>query len=302
MNLQAPEFRRCPVTGRTVVLAPGRADRPNSVPRPPEVPDAGPCPFCPGNEDETPPELFAIRDANGWQLRVVPNKFPAVDAAAPAFGFHEVLVECPEHFSRPTELGESQFANIFRAYRERLLFHAHHSRIESVTIFKNVGTAAGASLSHSHSQLIALPFVPAALLEELGSNRCEFCRMTDEPSRVVAESEKFVVLCPFAPRFAYEMWAMPKDHEPRFESIAEFAELAGLVKRALVALDRALNFPAFNWYLHTAPRGHHPDYHWHVEIVPRLSRVAGFEWGSGIFINDVVPERAAAELRHKLPA
>ena len=296
------EYRRCPATGRTVVVAPGRADRPNASPRPARESAGGPCPFCPGNEAETPPELFAIRDANGWQSRVVPNKFPAVEAGSAAFGYHEVLVECPEHFSRPTELDDWQFANIFRAYRERLLYHAGNPRIEAVTIFKNVGADAGASLAHSHSQLIALPFVPAALLEELGSPRCEFCRMKDEPSRVVAESERFVVACPFAPRFAYEMWAMPKDHEPRFEAISEFAELAGLMKRALVALDRALNFPAYNWFLHTAPRGAYPHFHWHFEIVPRLSRVAGFEWGSGVFVNDVFPERAAAELRHKLPA
>lgn len=302
MSSYPPEFRRCPVTGRTVVFAPVRARRPNAPLRPSGEPDGGPCPFCPGNEAETPPELFAIRDANGWQLRVVTNKFPAVEPESPAFGFHEVLVECPEHRTRPTELNDSQFANIFRAYRQRLWHHAHDSRIESVSIFKNVGADAGASLAHTHSQLIALPFVPAAILEELGSPRCEFCRMQGEPSRIVAESENFVIACPFAPRFAYEMWAMPKDHEPRFEAIAEYAELAVLLKRVLISLDRELNYPAFNWFLHTAPRGHHPDYHWHVEILPRLSRVAGFEWGSGVFINDVFPERAAADLRHKLPA
>lgn len=262
----------------------------------------GPCPFCTGHEEETPPELFAIRDASGWQLRVVPNKFPAVRPDSPAFGFHEVLVECPGHFSSPTELSAEQFANIFQAYRERLLHHANDARIEAVTIFKNVGAEAGASLAHLHSQLIALPFVPATLRDELDSSHCEFCRMKNEPSRIVAESEKFVVLCPFAPRFAYEMWAMPKGHESRFERETEFAELAGLLKRVLIALDRTLNFPAYNWFLHTAPRGEHPHFHWHFEIVPRLSRVAGFEWGSGVFINDTFPERAAAELRHKLPA
>lgn len=290
------------MTGRTVIFAPARADRPNASPRPAGEPHGGECPFCPGQEDETPPELFAIRGAGGWHLRVVPNKFPAVNAGSPAFGFHEVLVECPEHVSRPTELGDDQFANIFRAYRERLHHHAKDPRIESVQLFKNVGADAGASLAHSHSQLIALPFVPAALLEELGSPSCQFCRMMDDSSRVVAESKNFVIVCPFAPRFAYEIWAMPKVHEPRFETIAEFAELAALVKRALVALDRALHYPAFNWFLHTAPRGEYPQFHWHFEIVPRLSRVAGFEWGSGVFINDTFPERAAAELRHKLPA
>ncbi len=262
----------------------------------------GPCPFCPGHEAETPPEAFAVRDTHGWQLRVVPNKFPAVRPDTPeAFGFHEVVVECPDHLANPTELSDTQFANVFTAYRERLLHYSADPRIESVSIFKNVGAEAGASLDHLHSQLVALPFVPDALREELRSPRCHFCEMI-EPARLVVESENFRIVCPFAPRFAYETWVLPKDHEPRFETISDVAELATLMKRVLVALDRVLHFPAYNWFLHTAPRGQWPRFHWHVELIPRLSRVAGFEWGSGVFINDVFPERAARDLRDKLPA
>ncbi|QEL15519.1 galactose-1-phosphate uridylyltransferase [Limnoglobus roseus] len=298
--MTSSEYRRCPVTGRTVVLAPRRAERPmelrHAEPHHRNRVSGGHCPFCPGSEAETPPELFAIRDEAGWQLRVVPNKFPAVDPKSGAFGFHEVLIECSEHFASPTDLSNAQFANIFTAYRERLLHHAADPRIASVSVFKNVGAEAGASLAHLHSQLVALPFVPEPLQQELAATDCRHCGGHD-PTRVVAESPHFIAVCPYAPRFAYEMWVLPKDHRPRFETICEVEELAALMKQILTALDRVLNFPAYNWVLHTAPRGDFPYFHWRFEVFPRLSRVAGFEWGSGVFINDVFPERAARELR-----
>lgn len=260
-----------------------------------------PCPFCPGQESSTPPELFVLDDSNLWQLRVVPNMYPAVRPDSPAFGFHEVIIDCRDHLASPSELTDDQLANLFLAYRQRLIVHGKDDRIACVSIFKNVGAEAGASLAHAHSQLIALPFVPAALREELRPGPCAFCSMLRDEVRIVAESEQFVLACPYAPRFPYEMWLLPRNHESRFERENAFQELAGVMKRGLVALDRVLNSPAYNWWLHTAPREESPDFHWHFEIIPRLNRVAGFEWATGVFINDVLPERAAEILRDKLP-
>jgi UDPglucose--hexose-1-phosphate uridylyltransferase len=288
-----PEFRTCAITGRATILAPARADRPHD-----DRGDAGPCPFCPGQEHETPPEVYAIRSADGWRLRVVPNRYPAVRVDAPAYGFHELFVECPEHVVRPTELSDTQLTNVFRAYRDRLVDHFANPRIEAVSIFKNVGLAAGASREHAHSQLIALPFVPPGLVPVDGP--CAVCPMLGEADRMVADSEHFAAVCPTAPRFAYEVWIVPKAHEPRFESLDRDAEFARLVWRVLVALDALLDRPAFNWMLLTAPR-RFSDTHWRLEIIPRRSAVAGFEWSTGVFINDVPPDRAAARLRDKLP-
>lgn len=289
-----PEFRVCPATGRTVIVAPGRAARPHD-----DRGDAGPCPFCPGQEHETPPESYAIRDANGWHLRVVPNRYPAVRPDAPAFGYHELVVECPEHVERPTDLREDQLANVFRAYRDRLAHHFAHPRIEAVSIFKNVGVAAGASREHAHSQLVALPFVPPGFVARPGP--CAVCPMPADSDRLVARSANLAAVCPAAPRFAHEVWIVPTAHEPRFEATDRDVELAGLVRRVLLAMDALLDRPAFNWMLITAPRAA-ADFHWRLEIVPRRSAVAGFEWATGVFINDVPPDRAAARLRDKLPA
>jgi UDPglucose--hexose-1-phosphate uridylyltransferase len=290
-----PEFRVCPATGRTVILAPGRAARPHDARG-----DVGPCPFCPGQEHETPPETYAIRDANGWRVRVVPNRYPAVRPDAPAFGYHELLVECREHVERPIELAVDQLADVFRAYRDRLAHHFAMPRVEAVSIFKNVGVAAGASREHAHSQLVALPFVPSGLVSVPGP--CAVCRMPGETDRLVARSEHFATVCPTAPRFANEVWIVPTAHEPRFEATDRDAELARFVRRVLRAMDALLDRPAFNWMLVTAPREAAAEFHWRLEIVPRRSAVAGFEWATGVFINDVAPERAAARLRDKLPS
>lgn len=286
------------------MIAPVRADRPIAPPTAREGTGQTHCPFCPGNESETPPELFAIRDGSGWTVRVVPNRYPAVQSAAPAFGFHEVLIESARHLISPVELGDGDRANLFRVYRERLKHHATDPRIQSVSIFKNVGAQAGASLDHLHSQLVALPFVPDHLSARVRrGDPCPICTMLTESERIVGETEHFVAACPFAPRFPYEAWIVPKRHVPRYESTPddEITELADMTHRLLCAYDYSLNRPAFNWILHSAPRGHEQGFHWTLELFPRLSRVAGFEWATGVFINDVVPEGAAAILRDKLP-
>lgn len=337
-----PEYRRDPVTGRWVIIAPERALRPlglsHSKPSLRRDAERDTCPFCPGAEADTPEELYAVRPPGGpaarpgWTLRVVMNKFPAVRPvpggalihtgaflfeSRPGFGLHEVVIECPGHRSNPAELSDAEFAAVLVAYRERLRALGDDPRVAYVTIFKNVGAEAGASLAHTHSQIVATPVVPDVVRHELDGaehhhdlfRRCVFCHVLEQEAaageRVVAETPGFVALAPFAPRFAYETWVLPKAHDSRYETLTDAgaAELAGLMRTLLGKLDAALGFPAYNYYLHTGPvrTDSLPHYHWHIEVVPRTARVAGFEWASGCFINAVAPEQAAAELRAVAP-
>ena len=338
----APEFRRDPVTGRLVIVAPERADRPivldHAAPHHRAANDRSVCPFCPGREDLTPAEVFADRDpgspANGpgWRLRVVPNKFPAVKGSAgmnptarpgglfeasPAIGVHELLVECARHESDPTRLTDAEFAAVLLAYRDRITALAADPRLTYAAVFKNVGAEAGASLAHLHSQILATAVVPDGARLELDgaaghhhlTGRCVFCDVVDHERvarvRVVMECEHLVALAPFAGRFDYEVWVLPKEHASGYETLTDVlaAELAAFLKQVLGRIDAVLREPAYNYYLHTAPlrAGPLPYYHWHLEVIPRTARAAGFEWGSGCAIVAVPPERAAAELRDATP-
>lgn len=323
-----PELRRDPICGRAVLVAPARAQRPvvlsGHAPRHRTNGERHPCPFCPGQEHQTPDELFALRDPGtapngpGWLLRVVPNMYPAVRATSDgAHGSAEVLIDCPEHHDSPTELPAERLADVFRAYRERMLALALDARLEHVAVFKNVGAEAGASLGHTHSQLIATTVIPELMRAELAgaeahfaaTGRCAFCdliaRELESGERVIARTERFVAVAAYAPRFAYELWVLPVAHAPRYEALtdSESHELAGLVKRVLVALDAAQECPAYNWFVHTTPlrAGAPGHYHWHLEVLPRTSRPAGLEWGFGCHITTARPETAAAELRAALP-
>jgi UDPglucose--hexose-1-phosphate uridylyltransferase len=332
-----PEYRRDPVTHHWVIVAPERAARPLALShaKPHDRHDAerDACPFCEGREEDTPGELFALRDAGsapngpGWRLRVVPNKFPAVRPlpgvevadgdglfeSLPGAGEHELLIECARHEANPARLTDAEFRDVLLAYRARLAALSADPRYAYVLVFKNVGAEAGASLAHLHSQIIALPIVPDAVRAELDgardyyqrTGRCVFCDVLRQEVRlgvrVVAETEHFAAFAPFAGRFAYETWLLPKAHDSRYESLtdAHAEELARLLRHLLARLDAVLEEPAYNYYLHTGPAraGGLSYYHWHLEVVPRTARPAGFEWGSGCFINTVPPERAAAELR-----
>jgi UDPglucose--hexose-1-phosphate uridylyltransferase len=305
--MRNPEIRECPFTGRQVIFAPQRAERPltmqHTEPHHRSTVNQAYCPFCPGHEHDTPTAVLTIPGEHRWQQRIVPNKYPAVRPDSQAFGYHEVLIPCREHFTSPTELSTEQFSQLLLMSASRLRqFHADE-RIQSISVFQNVGAEAGASLAHLHSQLIALPFVPEELAVELdrSSRRtdCRFCTCVHQHERIVAESSRFLVVCPVASRFAYEMCVLPKWHQSRFEAITpeEAAELAELFQRVLRSLDEVLNVPAYNWLLHTSPRAETPHYHWHFEVIPRTIRVAGFEWGTGVFINSVFPEISAQQLR-----
>ena len=362
-----PEFRQDPITGRWVIIAADRAARPNSfregcdedavgwvercephaettqrgarTARPTLQSGAAEwihadCPFCAGHEAETPPEVLARRpsgqaaNAPGWQVRAVPNKFPALtlDDNSPAAseatfhskvgcGAHEVIVESPRHVLSLTQLTEEEVAAALLVYAERLRALGRDPRLKYGLLFKNVGAAAGASLEHTHAQLLATPFVPAALQQELDGaaefhrrhGRCPFCAMLDAElranQRVVMADPQFVAFCPHASRFGFETWILPRQHAGRFEDIEPpvALALAGVLHRVLAAVERVVAPPAYNLVVHTLPFGtpEVPHYHWHVEVLPSLTKVAGFEWGAGVHINAVPPEEAAGRMTNE---
>lgn len=323
-----PEIRKDPLTGRPVIVAAERAKRP----QPSGASHGSPCPFCAGNEAMTPPEVFAYRDpgslpdAPGWSVRVVPNKYPAlvdervgsssrrgVYESMPGLGVHEVIIESPQHVVNAAELSEKQLAAVLRGYRERMLALRKDGRWRSVLIYKNQGAPAGATLEHVHSQIVALPEVPELIRAEVdgaknyyeAEGRCLYCELVRRESagasRLVAENEQWIVFCPFAARFPFESWIMPKAHAPFFEqtSDGDLAGLARCLRDTLARLERVLDNRSFNYIIHSHPAGDSAavSYHWHIEILPKLIHAAGFEWGSGMFINPLAPEEAAGLLR-----
>ena len=328
-----PEFRRDPVVGRWVIISTDRIHRPTDFQaNQATLPVLSLCPFCPGNEAQTPPEILAYRDAGthpngpGWNLRVIPNKFPALQIEGDlgregiglydrmkGIGAHEVIVETPDHKATLATLPEKCLEDLFWVFRDRILDLRKDLRLRYVLIFKNHGPAAGATLEHPHSQLIALPIVPTNVTAEIegcrehyhNKERCIYCDIIRQErgdrARVVTENGEFLAVVPFAPRFPFEVWILPKRHSASFDETQKF-EVEGLARifsDTFRRLDRVLRMPAFNYILHTSPlrESTHDFYHWHIEIIPKLTQVAGFEWGTGFYINPVLPEEAAMFLR-----
>jgi len=327
-----PELRKDPVIGRWVIISTERGKRPTDFPPRTDRIDTRMCPFCPGNESATPPEILALRDngtapnAPGWRVRAISNKYPALKIEGElnregvglfdkmnGVGAHEVIIETPDHDKELEQLSVEQVTDVIWVYRERALDLQKDMRFRYLMLFKNKGVSAGASLSHSHAQLIATPVVPKRVSEELeGSRRyyeykerCIFCDIIKQEismnERVVAQNESFLALAPFAPRFPFETWVLPKFHSSQFPKLADqdIRLFAAILKDTLQRLEGVLNNPPYNFMIHTAPHtnGHDLEYHWHVEIIPKLTRVAGFEWGTGFYINPTPPEDAAQYLR-----
>jgi len=326
-----PELRKDPVVGRWVIISTERARRPTDFQREPVRARGDRCVFCEGNEDKTPPEILAGRgdgaaNGPGWTYRVVPNKFPALRIEGDleptgeglfdrmnGVGAHEVVIETPNHHGSLATMAVDEVADVLIAFRDRIIDLKKDPRFEYILVFKNHGEAAGASLEHPHSQLIATPIIPIMVTEELeGSGRywkmkerCVWCDIVRqerrERRRVIVEQDGFIAVAPFAPRFPFESWILPVQHHSSFEELEvdEIRHLATLLGEFLRRLASTLNEPPFNFMLHTAPlRETGLEYfHWHLEVIPKLANVAGFEWGTGFFINPMPPETAAAALR-----
>ncbi|MFP4175696.1 MAG: galactose-1-phosphate uridylyltransferase [Planctomycetota bacterium] len=328
-----PQLRRDPVGGRWVIISEERSTRPGDFSRPGPRRQGGFCPFCEGNEDSTPAEVLAERrdgsrkDEEGWTIRVVPNKYPALRAEGAVeeenggdiyhtmsgLGHHEVFIEGPRHLLSLSELPIDTVEKLMNAYRSRMKELKEDGRMVYALVFKNVGREAGASLEHSHSQLICTPVVPKRVGEEVDRceefyefhGKCLLCDLAEREleagERIVVESDNFVVITPYASRFPFEMSLIPRDHLCHYEetSVELMGELAEVLQEAIARLDRVLEDPPYNYVLHTTPFtvGRLKHYHWHIEIIPRLTHVAGFEWGTGFYINPVIPAEAARSLR-----
>lgn len=329
-----PELRQEPITKKWVIIATERSKRPSDFRTPKEEKKEGKCPFCEGNEGLTPPEVLSYREPGtkpnqpGWCIRVVPNKFPALQQMSddkepsqksfyttlPGKGVHEVIIETPEHNTSFEKHSLAQLEKIFHCWQERYNQLMKESNIKYIQIFKNEGAVAGASLYHPHSQLLATPIIPEAIAEELEGaqkyyqekQKCIYCDINQielqNNTRVVSENEGFVAYCPFASRFPFEIWIVPKLHKSSFSALDDISlkNLSKIVKETISSLVTSLERPPYNLILHTAPTGYQdvPYYHWHIEILPRLTIIAGFEWGTGIYINPTPPEEAARYLRN----
>jgi len=319
-GLTVSELRKDWLTGRTILLAENRAERPNEFADRAESSAASvaaaPCPFCPGQESITPPAVFTKMDDDGrWQVRVVPNKFPAVGIDDPmAAGAHEVIIESPRHVDRISALSVAEFAEVLDAFRERLAHWHASGDFQYGLVFKNLGAQAGASLAHVHSQLIALPHppIPAAAeleraLQSLNQHgTCAYCRLIEEErktkDRVVLERDGLIAFCPYASLQPGEVWLMPTAHEPWFERRPQAASsdpLPEILHALVVRVEALLPRPAYNLLVRTSPwqdAGAQCG-HWRIEILPRTNPLAGFELATQIYINPISPTRAAQQLR-----
>jgi UDPglucose--hexose-1-phosphate uridylyltransferase len=326
-----PELRKDPISGRWVIISVERGKRPSDFGVRVSPKKGGFCAFCEGNERTTPPEIYAIgpegRQPNtpGWTLRVVPNKFPALNIEGDlnrqgegmfdkmnGIGAHEVFIECPDHNMTLSTMPPGSVEDVLKAFHRRMSDLRNDPRFKYILIFKNEGDAAGASLEHTHSQLIALPIVPQLVEEEIAQaqqyfgykERCIFCDIIRQESesgkRVISENDDFLALAPFAPRSPFETMILPRRHESSFAPRSSFALLAEILQKTLKQMDKVLDLPPYNLMVHTSPfRDEENDYyHWHIEIIPKLTKIAGFEWGSGFYINPTPPEEAAEFLRN----
>ncbi|HUW64172.1 MAG TPA: galactose-1-phosphate uridylyltransferase [Spirochaetia bacterium] len=327
-----PEWRKDPVVERWVIISTERSKRPTDYLTAPDACQECECPLCEGHEAETPPEVVAFREKEsspnqpGWWVRVVPNKFPAVRIEGgtvrrqhgiydvlDGFGAHEVIVETTEHSRLLHEVSPYQMAEVLWAWRYRMLDLRGDRRFKYILLFKNFGAVGGASLEHSHSQIIATPMVPLDVHEEIQGSRqyrdrtgrCVFCDVIRqelaEDARLVHLNDSFLSFNPFASRFPFETWIIPREHQTDFAAIGEeeVHSLSRILLDTLESLMHTLRNPPYNLVLHTTPvngPAEH-DYHWHIEILPRLTKMAGFELGTGYFINPTPPEVAAQELK-----
>ena len=338
------EVRKDYLLNRWVVIAKERKKRPTDFAKKTVEEKEGVCPLCPGNEHMTPPAVLVYlssngdvrkeRDQNGlrhkdWLVRVIPNLYPAFtppdketvrvkesSVLARAAGHHEVIIESPRHDEHPGAAQVSQLVHVINAYLDRLTDLSGKPYVKHVTIFRNHGREAGASLSHAHTQLIAIPLIPRILEDELEASKrfwtknhacllCDVLAKERESPRFIWENSSFVVFAPWASVNPLEFWVLPKHHQSNMLSMSgrEVEDLAESMRVCLGGLRSLLNDPPYNFGFHTLLKEDVAEcYHWHLEVYPRLAVWAGFEKSTGMFINTVSPEDAAAELREAVKA
>lgn len=340
------ELRWDPLKNNWTIITQGRSRRPQDFIQQRSQVEMASCPFCNGNEAKTPPEIYAYRPntskANqpGWQVRVIPNKFPALRIEGElnnqaeglydrmnGIGAHEVIIEHPDHERSMADLTAEEIAEVLKAFRTRMLDLRNDSRFRYLFVFKNYGVEAAANVPHSHSQLIAVPLIPPLVANELAAcrehferkQRCLICDLLSQErnskERVVRDDGNFLVYAPFASSVPFELMIAPLDHSHDYtlQTDQQLLLLADTLRDTLRRLRTVLRDPPYSFILHSAPPMHlrwgrpdywaslPADYHWHIEIAPKLTRVAGFEWGSGFQINPTPPEEAAEFLRNSDP-
>ncbi|OXT06769.1 galactose-1-phosphate uridylyltransferase [Thermoanaerobacterium thermosaccharolyticum] len=325
------EIRYDVVTGKIAVISTERGKRPHDFKKADVVKSNGPCPFCPGNENMTPPTLVEFCDEKGtWKLRGFNNKFAAfskdtnssmvegdnelqneLHKANDGYGVAEIIVESNHHDKTLGQMEIDEIQNIIKALILRYDEIVKDKNIKYVQMFKNFGANGGASLEHGHWQIMAVTFIPEAVERELqgvekyknGKGTCPYCDIVNdeltEKTRVVAENDRFIVICPFASRFAYESWILPKEHKKAFNKIDsdDIISLSSLLKYIINRYEDLFDYPPYNIVIHTLPHQDERDFHWHIEILPRLTTFAGFELATGAYINPTPPEQAASILR-----
>jgi UDPglucose--hexose-1-phosphate uridylyltransferase len=309
-----PRLRLDDLSGEWVIDAPDRADRPNALSA--SADEAADCPFCPGNEPQTPPELMRL-GAGEWRTRVFPNKYPSFvksaapaggPAQAPAIGIHEVIVESPRHGADFARLTATEMEDAIETWFTRIAQHEARGDVRQLVLFKNERAAAGESIRHVHSQLAGFSYAAPAIERELAAiaaaKGCALCRQLESEiegeERLIAATGSFAAIAPFASRFPWEWMVIPRSHggSPASAGPGERQELARLLRRLLGGMDVRLRNPAFNLVLRTAPLGDEGTFHWNLRVLPRVTTVGGFELATGTFINIIRPENAAADLRN----
>lgn len=315
------ELRRDYLLDRWVLIAENRSKRPHEFAGKKFKIKKERCFFCPGNESLTPPEICRIEKNNKWTVRCFPNKFPATLLESgeiqknfltkrPAYGRHEVVVETPKHGESFGDLSIEQIKDVLHVYSERIKNLKNDKKITYVMIIKNEGIEGGASIPHPHTQIIGLPIVPKLIQDEVNASKkymrekgeCPFCEMVrteGRGKRRIFSDKNFVAFAPFASRFPFEAWVMPKRHTTSIEFLKEdeMRSFARILKKILTRLNSILRYPSYNFYLHVSPEKE--DLHFHLELCPRVSKLGGFELGSDIVINIMPPEIAAEHYRVK---
>jgi UDPglucose--hexose-1-phosphate uridylyltransferase len=331
-----PELRQNIITREWVIIAKERAKRPDQFVRPPQpsvpLPAYSPeCPFCAGNEQMTIRETYRVSGEKGWKVRVVLNKFPALSSegdrvrhidgiyrSMTGVGINEVIIEHPRHDLSPALFSVEDLTDVVATYVHRYRELKKDPRIEAVIVFKNHGERAGTSLPHPHSQVAGMPIVPSQIRHRMEeairyfdeTGECVFCTTLRhelrDRQRIIAESPHFVAFIPYAALSPFHLWIFPRRHTSSFEDIFdhEVADLAAIMRTVLAKLYYGLNDPDFNYSIRSslARDGEREYFHWYLAIIPRIARTAGFEIGSGMYINPSLPEESAGFLRDvKLP-